>query len=435
MHQWHLESYAPVARNESMLLLLGLVAREDLELYALDVKTAFLNGDLEEEVWMEQPQGFVVGNSEKKCKLNKALYGLKQAARAWHIKLLTTLKELGFSQGLGDRCIFYKDRPEGRIIVLFYVDDALVAAMTVEGIDWLFTELSKRFDLRNLGPASQFLGREIVRDRKFRTLTVTQCAYTKKIIAKFGMEEANPRLMPMCAGAVFKRTQAPKELLKDEEQAAFAEIIGSLLYLAAHTRPDIAYAVGALSRYMTKPSNDHWRAAKGIVRYLAGTVQEGITFGQRQARVEGYCDSDFAGDIETRRSRSGYIFMFGGGAFAWNSKLQTTVATSTAGAEYVAGAAAAKMALYVQKLMADFAQDREVIQIKIDNQGALMMINAGIDTPRTKHISVAYHFVRESCLRQEIEFVACKTGDQAADFMTKSLGRQMLNRCKLLAGM
>jgi hypothetical protein len=159
---------------------------------------------------------------------------------------------LGFSQGLGDRCIFYKDRPEGRIIVLFDFDDALVAAMTVEGIYWLFGELFKRFDLRNLGQASQFLGQEIVRDRKLRILTVTQCPYTKKIIAKFGMEEANPRLMPMCTGAVFKRTEAPEELLKDEEQAAFAEIIGSLLYLAAHTRQDIAYAVGALSRYMSK---------------------------------------------------------------------------------------------------------------------------------------------------------------------------------------
>jgi hypothetical protein len=129
------------------------------------------------------------------------------------------------------------------------------------------------------------------------------------------------------------------------------------------------------------------------VRYLAGTVQEGITFGQRQVRVEGYCDSDFAGDIETRHTRSGYIFMFGGDAFAWNSKLRATEATSTAETEYVAGAAAAKMALDVQKLMADFAQDRETIQIKIDNQGALMIINAGIDTPRTNHVAVANHFV------------------------------------------
>jgi hypothetical protein len=165
--------------------------------------------------------------------------------------------------------------------------------------------------------------------------------------------------------------------------------------------------------------DDHWRAAKGIGRYLAGTVQEGITFGQRQARVEGCYDSDCAGDIETWRSRSGYAFILGGGAFAWTSKLQATVATSTAQAEYVAGAAAAKMALYVQKLMADFAQDRETIQIKIDNQGALMMTNAGVDTPRTKHIAVAYHFVQKNCLRQAIEFVACKTEDQAADFMTK----------------
>jgi hypothetical protein len=216
----------------------------------------------------------------------------------------------------------------------------------------------------------------------------------------------------------------------DTAQFAYGSLIGSLLYLAVCTRPDIAQAVGALSRHTAHPTTVHWQAAKGIVRYLAGTSDLGITFKGTDTSVLGYTDADYAGDVDTRRSTTGYVFIMNGGAITWQSKRQPTVAVSTTEAEYMAAAAAIKEALWLRKLLIDLRLDPGAMIIKADNQGAIKVLKNPIMSARSKHIDVMHNFARERVVRNEIKFEYISTNLMLADILTKPVPKAKLDFCR-----
>ncbi|GLC41061.1 hypothetical protein PLESTB_000947700 [Pleodorina starrii] len=326
------EVFAPVGKYASLRALLAVVAERDLELHQLDIKTAFLNGVLEEEVYTEQPPGYQMGGANVACHLRRSLYGLHQAPRAWYVRLRSVLEQMGFKPSGAEPGLFVKVEKGEPVYVLVYVDDLLIACKSIEVVNQLKAQLDKVFEMRDLGESSFYLGFEIKRDRAARTLHVSQKRYVQEVLSKFAMEGANGRSTPLDANV---RLSSEGELL-DTSRFPYSELVGSLLYLSVCSRPDISFAVGALARHMAKPTTDHWSVAKGVLRYLAGTQDVGISFGGTgRLDVVGFCDSDLAGS-EGRRSTSGFVFLLGGGAISWSSKLQPTIATSTAEAEYMA---------------------------------------------------------------------------------------------------
>ena len=232
------------------------------------------------------------------------------------------------------------------------------------------------------------------------------------------MSEAKFKSTPM--STCVKLTSGGGEVL-DKERYGYCELVGALLYLSVCTRPDIAQAVGALARYMAKPTMEHWNAAKAVLRYVAGTTQYGINFGHNELSLQGYCGADYATDIDSRRSTTGYVFIMYGGAISWSSRLQPTVAVSTAEAEYMAAAHAVKEALWLRTLMADFGRHVQPVSILCDNQGTIKLLKHPIASIRSKHIDVIYHFARERVARKEVSFQYCATEQNVADVFTKPL--------------
>jgi hypothetical protein len=409
------EVFAPVSKHTTLRTLLALVAAEDWELHQLDVKTAFLNGDLEEQIFMQQPPGYDDG-SGRVCRLIKSLYGLKQAPRAWYQKLSSQLESMGFAASGADASLYTKVMGDGsRVVLLVYVDDILVAGPQLAAVEEVKAQLSDAFDVRDLGEARMFLGIEIERQRAARTLRISQRQHVLDLLQRHGMTACKSRTTPLEVSVQLVRATE-----SDERVVGYAEIVGSLLYLANCTRPDIAFAVSALSRHMANPTRAHLNAAKSVLRYLSGTAGLGIRFGLAGG-LEGWCDADFAGDLPSRRSTTGFVFLVAGGAVSWQSKLQPTVAHSTTEAEYMASSAAVREGLWLRHLMGDLGVHVGVVQLQGDNQAALALINNPVITPRSKHIDVMHHFVRERVMRGEVVFSYCATAKQVADCLTKSL--------------
>ncbi|GLI62768.1 hypothetical protein VaNZ11_005512 [Volvox africanus] len=244
-----------------------------------------------------------------------------------------------------------------------------------------------------------------------------------EVLSKFSMEGANKRCTPLDAGV--RLTSEGGQL--DTARFPYSELIGSLLYLSVYSRPDISFAVGALARHMSKPTVEHWNVAKGVLRYLSGTQGLGILFAGR-LELSGFCDSDYAGAL-SRRSTSAYVFLLGNGAISWSSKLQPTVATSTAEAEYMASAAAIKEALWLRHLLHDLGVGVEAVPLRCDSTSCISMLVSPISTARTKHIDICHHFARQRVERGEIRMVQCTTAEQVADILTKALPKEKLRFC------
>jgi hypothetical protein len=425
------EVFAPVSKHTSLRTLLALSAAHDLEMRQIDVKTAYLNGILEEDIYMMQPPGYEDGGPGIVCKLSRSLYGLKQAGRVWYERLCAELIKLGFKPSTADPALFTLDDGGVKVFLLVYVDDCLIVAPqgNTAVLDRIISDLQSAFDLKDMGEVSTFLGIGISRDRPNRSLSMSQSRYITDVLGKYNMLDARPRSVPLCVSTPLQRDGRPLE-----PGYSFSELIGSLLYLSICTRPDIAQAVGALARYMSAPTQEHWTAALGILRYLNGTRDYRLTFSGCSDLV-GYCDSDYAGNVDTRKSTTGFTFLLGGGVISWCSKLQPTVATSTCEAEYIAAAAATKEALWLRKLMSDFGVSVSPVLIYSDNQGALSVIKNPVTSARSKHIDVAHHFVRERAARREVDFKYCATDLQVADIFTKALPSSKFHTCRRSLGL
>ncbi|KAK3895615.1 hypothetical protein Pcinc_000538 [Petrolisthes cinctipes] len=427
------ETFCPVARFESVRTVLALASQRGMKLHHMDVTTAFLNGTLMEEVYMKQPDGFVEqGKETMVCKLKKSIYGLKQSPRCWNYALDSSLRELGFVQTSGDPCIYVN--LEEFFIVAVYVDDIILACNCDDKVRNVKDSLASQFKLKDLGELQYFLGVKVVQDTVKGQIWIGQPLYIENILKKFGMEDSKPVETPVDPNQnVCKATDECTIFDKEQYQSA----VGSLLYLSVKTRPDIAYAVNSVTRYSTKPTSQHWKAVKRIMRYLKGTRDLGILYNYNGSTdFVGYFDADWAGDIKDRKSTSGYCFHLGGGPVSWSSKKQSCVALSTAEAEYMAIASAIQEAVWLRKLAVDIQIDcKGPLLLYEDNQSTIAMSKNPQFHGKTKHIDIKFHYVPEKCNENVIQLVYCPTNDMIADIFTKGLNKDKFKRLREMLGM
>ncbi|KAG7564160.1 Integrase catalytic core [Arabidopsis suecica] len=397
--------FAPVARIETICLLISLAASSGWEIHHLDVKTAFLHGELKEIVYVMQPEGFVVkGQEDKIYKLNKALYGLRQAPRAWNEKLNRVLNELQFKKCTKEPSVYRKQVDQHTLLVAVYVDDLFVSGTSVKFIEEFKKEMASKFEMSDLGKLTYYLGIEVC--QLGEGITLNQKRYALKILEEAGMAECNPVHTPMEAG--LKLSKALEE--KDIDATSYRKNIGCLRYLL-HKRPDLSYCVGVLSRYMQSPKESHGVALKQFLRYLKGTTTLGLAFNRTKevSKLIGYSDSSHNIDPDDGRSTMGHVFYF--------------------------GKKAAKQAIWLQDLLSEITGSScEKVTILIDNQSAITLTKNPVFHGRSKHIHRRYHFIRECVENGLIEVVHVPGDEQKADILTKALGRIKFKEMRSLIG-
>lgn len=433
------ETYAPVVSLAAVRCFLALTAQLDLECDQMDVVTAFLNGDLSEDIYMEVPAGFRDTNRPNLvCKLHKALYGLKQAPRQWFAKINSFLLEkLHFTSSSYEPCLYFKHSARGIFRIVLYVDDLLIASDNRTELDNVKTELKRHFKMKDLGYASEFLGIEISRSRGEKNIHLCQFKYASKILNRFNMDNSKPCSTPMehvSSMSTFDVTNAEQ----GSETFPYRQAIGCLMYLMVCTRPDIAFAVGRMSQYCENPQKSHWTAVKRIFRYVNGTRSLGLKYSSaREFKPDGYCDSDWGGCLESRKSTEGFVFVLGGGAVTWRSKKQTVVATSTCEAEYIAAYAGSKEAIWLSRMLAEVLGLEQPLKIilHIDNQGCIDMARGTSLNNRNKHIDIRFHFVRDIVSKKLLELKYVPAQNQIADPLTKPLQRALFETLRSSMGL
>jgi transposase InsO family protein len=414
------ETFSPVARFETVRLLLSIAALEDWEIEALDVKTAFLFGELDEEIYMEQPEGFVKKGQEKKvCRLLKAIYGLKQAALQWNKALHDSLIKMGFVRTFADPGVYIHFHDQDLIILVIYVDDALFMGSNRTYLKLKKAEFMKKWECRDLGEAKEYLGMRITRDRIKKTLKLDQISYAEKVVKRFKLDNAKIARTPLPSSynPLPNSTQSTSNL-----RTRYQSVIGSLLYIMLGTRPDIAQAVIKMSQFSSNPTEDHLQKALYIVRYLAGTKSLCIKYdGASKTGFVAYSDTDWAGDHETRRSTSGYAIFLGDGIVSWLSRRQRKITLSSTEAEYVGMTEAAKQLSWIRNLLSELKFKLPAIPLLVDNQGAMFLASNPAQEGRTKHIEIPEHYIRECVHDGKIKLYYIPTDKQVADTFTKNL--------------
>eukprot|EP00252_Welwitschia_mirabilis_P028029 TRINITY_DN992_c0_g1_i5.p1 TRINITY_DN992_c0_g1~~TRINITY_DN992_c0_g1_i5.p1 ORF type:complete len:816 (+),score=171.97 TRINITY_DN992_c0_g1_i5:277-2448(+) len=428
------EIFSPVVKHSSIRMVLSLVACLDLELEQLDIKTAFLHGDLEEEIYMHQPEGFINKQCpDFVCRLNKSLYGLKQAPRQWYRKFDTFMKELSYQKSQLDHCVYFSGNVSSKfVILLLYVDDMLIAGNDEAEIKRLKMEMGKHFAMKDLGHAKKILGMSIHRDRKQKKLWLSQSDYIGKVLERFSMKDAKPMSTPLATHFQLSRKDCPssKEDVAKVRNIPYASAVGSLMYAMVCTRPDIAYAVGVVSRYMSNYGWNHWLAVKWILRYLKGTQMHCLCFGNEDLSLQGFVDANFAADLDSRRSTTGYAFTFGGGAVSWLSRLQPIVTLSTTEAEYVALTEACKEMIWLCRFLGSLGFKQKKHYVFCDSQSAIHLAKNSAFHARTKHIDIRFHFVREIIENKLVDVQKINTKVNVADALTKAVAMDKSNFCK-----
>ena len=425
------EIFSPVVRHTSIRVLLAMVAHQDLELEQLDVKTAFLHGKLEDDIYMTQPEGFqVLGKEDYVCKLMRSLYGLKQSPRQWYKRFDSYMIQLGYNRSPYDCCVYHNKADDGSMIYLvLYVDDMLIAAKSKSDIQKLKDLLSAEFDMKDLGAAKKILGMEIYKEREKKKLFLSQKSYIQKILSRFGMSTAKPIDTPSATNIHLSTDYAPKSVAEQVymSRVPYSNAVGSLMYAMVCTRPDLAHAVSVVSRFMGQPGKEHWQAVKRIFRYLRGTSDVGLIYGgDAHVSVTGYSDSDYAGDVDSRRSMTGYVFTLGGSVVSWKATLQATVTLSTTEAEYMALTEAAKEGVWLKGLVGDLGLHHDQVIVFCDSLSAICLTKDQVHHERTKHIDVRYHFLRNE---QRIKVMKVGTADNPADMFTKPVPHSKFRHC------
>jgi len=417
------ETYSPVAKYDSLRVILSIAAAEDLEMVQVGVKGAFLHADITEELCMQQPQGYVVEGSESKvCRLQKALYGLKQSSRLWNQKLDGILTGIGFISSTADPCVYILKSKEEFTILGLWVDDGIVCSSSKSIINKVILHLQTHFPVSSR-PAEYFVGLQIIRDRQKRQLFLSQQQYIRDMLIRFNMAGCHPRSAPADSHTRLTSSMSPKDIIEKQrmEKIPYRELIGRLSYAANCTRPDISYSVNQLAQFCNNPGKAHWEAAKRVLSYLAGTVSHGLLFSSG-SKLIGYTDSDFTGDTDIRKSTTGFIFLLFGGAVAWGSKRQSCTTLSTTEAEYVAACETTKEAMWLRYLLKQIGMlPNGPFPLLCDNQSAIRIVRNPEHHQRTKHIAVRYHFIREKQAAGDINVSYVNTRDQLADIFTKPL--------------
>jgi Reverse transcriptase (RNA-dependent DNA polymerase)/Pol polyprotein, beta-barrel domain/GAG-pre-integrase domain len=422
------ETFAPVVKLKSLKLILSIAAAQDLEIKQMDFDTAFLNADLSHDVYMRLPEGsnYPPGTV---CKLLKSIYGLKQAGHDWHVILRDLLTSLGYEQLQCDRCVFIKRTEGDRMIILpLYVDDTLSVYHRQDEPIWLADKaaIAARYAIKDLGDCEWILNMKLTRDRTVPTITLSQEAYIKRMLEAFRHHQSKPLATPSPDADLFAPPAGcDMTPLDKREQTRYQSIVGSLLYAALTTRPDISFAVNELGRFNAQATQFHMQAAHHVLRYLAGTINLGLTFGLHGSptdiKPEIYTDSSWANDLETRRSTSGMVVKFSGNIVSWSSRKQKTVAISSTEAEYMAASEATCEALWLRTWIREVFRTDVPVTIYCDNQSAIALAKNDTFHQRTKHIDIRYHLIREHVASGAIQLKFVPTDKQEADILTKRL--------------
>ena len=414
------ETFCPVVRGESVRTVIALAAQKGLLLHQMDVVTAFLNGTLDEDVYMKQPEGFVKkGQEDLVCKLKKSLYGLKQSPRCWNTALDKHLKSMGLKQLEADPCLYTAESGE-TVIIAVYVDDILISTETEKKMNQIKHQLSEKFKIKDLGEMNSFLGVQVNHDAE--SIWIGQPGYASRILERFGMSECKSVSTPV---DVSMKLQKESDSPAFNQKKTYQSAVGSLLYLSSWTRPDITFAVSNVAKYSADPRQEHWVAVKRIFRYIKGTLERGIKY-KRNSHDDliGFCDADWAGDVGDRKSTSGYIFTLSGSPVSWRSKKQTCVALSTAEAEYIALAAAAQEDVWLQSLLQQLSGIKISTVMYDDSQSAIAIAKNPQWHGRTKHIDIKFHYIREQVNNGIVQLKFCPTDKMLADILTKGLSRE-----------
>lgn len=423
----YMDTYAPVVRQSSIRLVYALAVQNNLKLCQLDVSTAFLNGNLEEEIYMREPEGFEKSQN-KVCRLKKAIYGLKQAARQWFKRIDAVFKMFGLTQSKHDQCIYFKNMNGAITIVTLYVDDILIASNNEQDISKLIGDLKNNFEIKVLGIPKHCIGLEV--EVETNMIAISQPGYTENLIRKYGQENSKPTKIPMLPKqSLEKNPKIPGEA-ENINKTKYQEIIGSLLHLSVFSRPDIACSVNMLSQFCQDPRRQHWNAAIQVVRYLNSTKKYKLIYSKQNIPLVGYVDANWATDINDRKSQTGFCFFLAGGVISWESRKQRVVATSSAESEYIALSEAAKEAYYLRYLLKELCyQNDDPTVIYSDSQSAQQMAKFGGHHSRTKHIDYKYHFIRQAVEEKAIDIHYKPTSDMIADVLTKPLPNIKHNFC------
>jgi hypothetical protein len=416
----YLDTFSPVIRMESLRILLALAAIRDLEVHQMDVVSAYLLGELEEEAYLKPPKGLGVPPG-KALKLKKGMPGLKQSGRVWNKTITAFFERAGLRSIPADHSVF--TNASRSLIVALYVDDLVILAPTVAEMEPLKKALSGTFEMKDLGEAKYILGISIRRDRSQRTLSINQGHYIKELLNASGVR-SNQRVSTPANGYANIIKAEPDEPLTDV--CGYQTLVGKLNWLARASRPDISFVIQKLSQFAHKPSVRHLGGARYVLQYLARTADFTIKYSREELpRLDGYADADYAAD-ETRRSTMGYIFMFAKGPITWSSKLQRSISTSTTEAEYYALAYAGKEAVWIQNLLNQLGYaecSTGPTSLYSDNEGALALVKNPEFHARTKHIDVSAHYIRELAEDKKVETRHAPTNEMLADILTKPLKR------------
>ena len=423
----YLDTFSTTCRPESYRIVFVLAVHNSWHLNQYDVKNAFIHAKIDKEIYVEQPTGFEkpdARGSKRYCKLNKALYGLKQSPRLWYEHLRGVLRHFGFIPMPYDSAVFV--HRANQIIIVCHVDDLIITGPDQRQIDQIIAQISKKIKLEKIGNIHQFLGMQIETDYQHKVIKINQNKYTSSLLQRFEKETVVPVSSPVELGINLEKAteEQDKKLIQTYQQQ-----VGSLIYLAINTRPDIAYAVNRCARFMANPNQSHFRALERVWKYLNKYPNLGLYYdcSKISQNILGYTDADWGGDTITRKSTSGYIFLLNNNIISWSSMQQKTVALSSCEAEYMAFKEAIKESIYLNNLFKYYLDlilqidCQEIPRLLTDSESAMKLANNPEFHKRSKHIDISYHFIRNTIAENQIKLLYVKSKDQKADGFTKGL--------------
>lgn len=444
------ETSASVLNFKSFRLSLALAMFEsDVEIEQMDVKTAYLNAELNENIYMKPTEGMKIAKGYV-LKLLKALYGLKQAGRMWSETVKKVLSKMGWHECMKDTCLYYKMSRNNQLMILgVFVDDFISIFKKSDKNEWneMKEIMKKQWEMSDLGTMRNFLGMRLT--RKGTNMYVDQMKYVNEKLRIFGMHECKRAVVPGTDKLLMRIDDGKREEYQNEKDDednydlneylneddndndrdrayTYRMIVGSLMYLSVSTRPDITHAVNMLSRYMQAPTSQHLIAAKKVLRYIKGAISYGLTFKtgeqNKDIKITAYSDSDWGGDIADRRSTTGYCVFVNDNLVSWSTKKQVTVALSSAEAELIAMTEVVKEVLWFTQLIGELKYTvKYPVVIYVDNQSAIKIAENGVQHDRTKHIDIRYHFVKDYIKQKKIKIQWLESSEQRADIFTKAL--------------
>jgi hypothetical protein len=417
------ETFDLVEKMNSIHLVIALPASHKREVHQMDVKSAFLQGYLQEEIYMEQPPSYVQNDSSLVCHLKKSLYGLKQSPRAWYAKMDSFLIATRFSRCHYNPNVYTKKVGSHIIILVLYFDYLILTGSDSKLLNHVKIILRKKFEMTDLGFLHYFLGLQVLQTNE--GIFLSHSKYACDLLRRFHMDDCKPTPSPFQSRVNLSATCTSHEV----DATLCHQLVGSLLYLT-HTCPDLSFVVGVVARYMKTPHESHWKEAKRILFYVCVTVQFRIHYSSGGTPLlVGFTDSDWAGDPDNWKSTASYVFILGSGPVTWVCKKQQAIALSSAKAEYQVAVNASQEALWLRQSLPMFGfQHQHPTSLWCDNQSAIKLAKDMVQHRCSKHIKIHMHFIGN----QVIEVLFLPIEDQVTNIFTKSLTKAKFSKLQYM---